>query len=298
MIDLKNVGQKQTNLLRDAYLNKKVAHSYLFVDPMQKKGLNTAYWLACLFNCLGENKPDGTCNNCQRILDGNHPDVFLVKLEGKQTLSIDQIRPLKEELAKSPVEGKRRFFIIENAEKLTLAASNALLNLLEEPVAPVVTILITNNENQILPTVKSRTQILNFSDEKIDSKRAQLLEYGLTDEEIEDLGDTAKLEEEIEDLGDTAKLEEESKYLFQELLEQNDLALVRVSQISSLATKPASQKFIFYQLKTLAMKSLAAGEKLRKSAFLLELLMTCDKMRASNVSFHNTLDYLVLSFER
>lgn len=177
------------------------------------------------------------------------------------------------------------FFIIENAEKLTLAASNALLNLLEEPVAPVVTILITNNENQILPTVKSRTQILNFSDEKIDSKRAQLLEYGLTDEEIDDLGDTAKLEE-------------ESKYLFQELLEQNDLALVRVSQISGLATKPASQKFIFYQLKTLAMKSLTSGEKLRKSAFLLELLMTADKMRASNVSFHNTLDYLVLSFER
>jgi DNA polymerase-3 subunit delta' len=234
---------------------------------------------------LGEDKPDGTCNNCQRILDGNHPDVFLVKLEGKQTLSIDQIRPLKEELAKSPVEGNRRFFIIENAEKLTLAASNALLNLLEEPVAPVVTILITNNENQILPTVKSRTQILNFSDEKIDSKRAQLLEYGLTDEEIDDLGDTSKLEE-------------ESKYLFQELLERNDLALVRVNQISSLATKPASQKFVFYQLKTLAMKSLEAGQKLRESASLLELLMTCDKMRASNVSFHNTLDYLVLSFER
>ena len=148
MIDLKNIGQKQADLLRDAYLNKKVAHSYLFVDPMQKKGINTAYWLACLFNCVGEDKPDGTCNNCQRILDGNHPDVFLVKLEGKQTLSIDQIRPLKEELAKSPVEGNRRFFIIENAEKLTLAASNALLNLLEEPVAPVVTILITNNENQ------------------------------------------------------------------------------------------------------------------------------------------------------
>ena len=281
MIDLKNIGSKQVDLLRDAYLNKKVAHSYLFVDPMQKKGLNTAYWLACLFNCTGENKPDGTCNNCQRILDGNHPDVFLVKLEGKQTLSIDQIRPLKEELAKSPVEGNRRFFIIENAEKLTLAASNALLNLLEEPVAPVVTI----HENQILPTVKSRTQILNFSDEKIDSKRAELLEYGLTDEEIDDLGDTNKLEE-------------ESKYLFQELLEHNDLALVRVSRISSLATKSASQKFVFYQLKTLALKNLEANKKLREIAYLLELLMIADKMRASNVSFHNTLDYLVLSFER
>ena len=86
--------------------------------------------------------------------------------------------------------------------------------------------------------------------------------------------------------------------MFQELLERNDLSLVRVNQISSLATKPASQKFVFYQLKTLAMKSLETGQKLRESASLLELLMTCDKMRASNVSFHNTLDYLVLSFER
>ncbi len=49
MIDLKNIGQKQADLLRDAYLNKKVAHSYLFVDPMQKKGINTAYWLASPF---------------------------------------------------------------------------------------------------------------------------------------------------------------------------------------------------------------------------------------------------------
>ncbi len=86
--------------------------------------------------------------------------------------------------------------------------------------------------------------------------------------------------------------------MFQELLERNDLALVRVNQISGLATKPASQKFVFYQLKTLAMKSLEAGQKLRESASLLELLMTCDKMRVSNVSFYNTLDYLVLSFER
>ena len=59
MIDLKNIGSKQVDLLRDAYLNKKVAHSYLFVDPMQKKGLNTAYWLECLIKCSGENKKGG-----------------------------------------------------------------------------------------------------------------------------------------------------------------------------------------------------------------------------------------------
>lgn len=284
MIDLKNIGAKQSTFLRDAFNHHKIAHSYLFVDPMQEKGIATAYWLACLFNCTGEDKPDGTCNQCQRILAGNHPDVFLVKLEGKQSLSIDQIRPLKEELAKSPVEGTRRFFFIENAEKLTLAANNALLNLLEEPMAPVVTILITNNANQVLPTVRSRTQIINFYDEKENSRRSKLLEFGLSPDEIADLGDTSKLEQEC-------------KYLYQELFENNDLALVRVHQLSQLADKASSQKFVFYQLKQFARDKINRYEDLEKNAQLLQLLIDCDKMRASNVSFHNCLDYLVLKFE-
>ena len=162
MIDISNIGTKQAQFLQRAYQQKKLAHSYLFVDSDVSRALNTAYWLACLFNCTGENKPDGTCQNCKQILSGNHPDVLLVEPEGKQTLGIDQVRPLKEELAKSPVESSRRFFFINEAQKMTLSAANGLLNLLEEPVAPVVTILITNNSDQILPTVRSRTQIINF----------------------------------------------------------------------------------------------------------------------------------------
>ncbi|MBP2058531.1 DNA polymerase-3 subunit delta' [Lactobacillus colini] len=284
MIDLKNIGKTQVDFLRDAYNHDKIAHSYLFIDPMQEKGLATAYWLACLFNCTGTNKPDGTCNECQRILSGNHPDVFLVKLEGKQTLSIDQVRPLKEELSKSPVEGTRRFFFIENADKLTLAANNALLNLLEEPVAPVVTILIANNANQILPTVRSRTQIVNFYDEKEDSRYSKLLEFGLNSDEIADLGDTSNLEQEC-------------KYLYQELLENSDMAIVRVHKLAGLANKPGSQKFVFYQLKQFALDKIDKYINLEKNAQLLQLLMDCDKMRASNVNFHNCLDYLVLKFE-
>lgn len=284
MINLKNIGKKQTDFLKDAYENDKIAHSYLFVDPMQEKGLATAYWLACLFNCTGEHKPDGTCNQCQRILSGNHPDVFLVKLEGKQALSIDQVRPLKNELSKSPIEGDCRFFFIENAEKLTLSANNALLNLLEEPVAPVVTILITNNANQILPTVRSRTQIISFYNEKEDNRRSKLLEYGLSPDEISDLGDTENLEQEC-------------KYLYQEMFENNDLAIVRVHKLASLANKSGSQKFVFYQLKQFALNNINKYVDLEKNAQLLKLLMDCDKMRASNVNFHNCLDYLVLKFE-
>ena len=193
MIDLSNVGKKQTQFLKRAYDQKKLAHSYLFVDSDEARALNTAYWLACLFNCTGENKPDGSCQNCRQILSGNHPDVLLVAPDGKQTLGIDQIRPLKEELAKSPVESTRRFFFINEAQKLTLAAANGLLNLLEEPVAPVVTILITNNSDQILPTVRSRTQIINFDNgERASGRTAVLLENGFSKAEIEELGNLDK----------------------------------------------------------------------------------------------------------
>src|SRR5699024_11244614 len=121
------------------------------------------YWLACLFNCTGENKPDGSCQNCRQILSGNHPDVLLVAPDGKQTLGIDQIRPLKEELAKSPVESTRRFFFINEAQKLTLAAANGLLNLLEETVSQVDTILLTNIRDQLFLSVRSRTQLFLFA---------------------------------------------------------------------------------------------------------------------------------------
>ena len=189
MIDLSNVGKKQTQFLKRAYDQKKLAHSYLFVDSDEARALNTAYWLACLFNCTGENKPDCSFHNCRQILSGNHPDVLLVAPDGKQTLGIDQIRPLKEELAKSPVESTRRFFFINEAQKLTLAAANGLLNLLEEPVAPVVTILITNNSDQILPTVRSRTQIINFDNgERTSGRTAVLLENGFSKAEIAELG--------------------------------------------------------------------------------------------------------------
>lgn len=54
MIDITNVGTKQTQFLRRAYEQKRLAHSYLFVDSDESRALNTAYWLACLFNCTGE----------------------------------------------------------------------------------------------------------------------------------------------------------------------------------------------------------------------------------------------------
>ncbi|WP_283112639.1 DNA polymerase III subunit delta [Lactobacillus gallinarum] len=285
MIDISNIGTKQAQFLQRAYQQKKLAHSYLFVDSDESRALNTAYWLACLFNCTGENKPDGTCQNCKQILSGNHPDVLLVEPEGKQTLGIDQVRPLKEELAKSPVESSRRFFFINEAQKMTLSAANGLLNLLEEPVAPVVTILITNNSDQILPTVRSRTQIINFDNgEKPTGKTALLLENGFSKSEIEELGNLDKLDQAI-------------KYFYQEMLEHNSLALVSAHKLSENAKLVSEQRYILVKLKLLAEHDLSDSLKLNIAARMLDNLVEIDKMRLSNVNFCNSLDYLALNWK-
>lgn len=285
MIDLSNVGKKQTQFLKRAYDQKKLAHSYLFVDSDEARALNTAYWLACLFNCTGENKPDGSCQNCRQILSGNHPDVLLVEPDGKQTLGIDQIRPLKEELAKSPVESTRRFFFINEAQKLTLAAANGLLNLLEEPVAPVVTILITNNSDQILPTVRSRTQIINFDNgERASGRTAVLLENGFSKAEIEELGNLDKWNQAI-------------KYFYQEMLEHNSLALVSAHKLAADAKLVSEQGYILLQLKLLAEQDLRNPAKRIMAATMLKNLIEIDKMRLSNVNLQNALDYLALKWK-
>lgn len=285
MIDISNIGTKQAQFLQRAYQQKKLAHSYLFVDSDESRALNTAYWLACLFNCTGENKPDGTCQNCKQILSGNHPDVLLVEPEGKQTLGIDQVRPLKEELAKSPVESSRRFFFINEAQKMTLSAANGLLNLLEEPVAPVVTILITNNGDQILPTVRSRTQIINFDNgEKPTGKTALLLENGFSKSEIEELGNLDKLDQAI-------------KYFYQEMLEHNSLALVSAHKLSENAKLVSEQRYILVKLKLLAEHDLSDSLKLNIAVRMLDNLVEIDKMRLSNVNFRNSLDYLALNWK-
>lgn len=285
MIDISNIGTKQAQFLQRAYQQKKLSHSYLFVDSDESRALNTAYWLACLFNCTGENKPDGTCQNCKQILSGNHPDVLLVEPEGKQTLGIDQVRPLKEELAKSPVESSRRFFFINEAQKMTLSAANGLLNLLEEPVAPVVTILITNNSDQILPTVRSRTQIINFDNgEKPTGKTALLLENGFSKSEIEELGNLDKLDQAI-------------KYFYQEMLEHNSLALVSAHKLSENAKLVSEQRYILVKLKLLAEHDLSDSLKLNIAARMLDNLVEIDKMHLSNVNFRNSLDYLALNWK-
>ena len=160
-----------------------------------------------------------------------------------------------------------------------------MLNLLEEPVAPVVTILITNNSDQILPTVRSRTQIINFDNgEKPGSKTAILLENGFSKSEIEELGNLEKRDQEI-------------KYFYQELLEHNSLALVSAHKLSENAKLVSEQRYILVKLKLLAEHDLTNASTMYIASQMLKSLIEVDKMRLSNVNLRNSLDYLALKWK-
>lgn len=286
MINLQHIDQKQTQILRQAVDSGQMAHSYLFVANDPAIARNTAYWLACYYNCQGTDKPDGNCQNCQQILSGNHPDLLAVTLEDRQSISIDQIRPLKEELAKSPVESTIRFFIIEQAQSLTLSAANALLNLLEEPVAPVVTILLTNNVDQILPTIRSRTQVIKFTDNNVLSgDQDSLIANGFSEDELAELGDLNQLNQQI-------------KYFYQEVTEGNDLALVSAHKLAMQVTGKTGQNYVLLRLKYLAESDFQQESTRLNGLHMLKYIMELDKMRMSNVNLRNLLDYLALQIKR
>ena len=97
----------------------------------------------------------------QRIADNQYADVYYLEAQG-QTLKVDQVRELKEWLGQSPLEGRGKFAIIEQAERLNASSANALLTVLEEPVDNVYLFLWSPSANLLLPTILSRVQVLHL----------------------------------------------------------------------------------------------------------------------------------------
>ena len=103
----------------------------------------------------------GECAVCQRIERGLHPDVIVVAPE-KATIKIEQVRDLSREIGARPFEGRARAFVIDDAHVMTEQAMNALLKSLEEPAATSHVFLVTGAPQALLPTIRSRCQVLRF----------------------------------------------------------------------------------------------------------------------------------------
>ena len=157
------LGQaKAITVLQNALRHQRVPQAYIFAGPDGVGKKFTALMLAKALNCheLDDDACD-RCNSCHKIDEGIHPDVRVIAPEG-QFIKIDQIRALQKDAGYKPFEGRKKVYILDQAEAMRAEAANSLLKTLEEPSADCVIILVTANVYALLPTVMSRCQFVRF----------------------------------------------------------------------------------------------------------------------------------------
>lgn len=139
-----------------------LSHAYLFSGDFGNTEL--AFWLAKAIFCPNVSLNGNPCGNCRvcRLIDSNDfTDLHVISPDG-QSIKIDQIRELIESFATTGFESRKKVVIIHEAEKMGAAAANSILKSIEEPERETFIFLLTNNENRILPTIRSRTQLVIF----------------------------------------------------------------------------------------------------------------------------------------
>jgi DNA polymerase-3 subunit delta' len=161
--------------LKSAVAHDRVAHAYLFAGPKHVGKTVAAQQLAQLLNCTGAEPPCGRCRACERIAGGQHPDVEMIGIGGmcdeqehkhspddSRDIRICQVRRLQHLVSRAPYEARYRLIIVEPADALSRDATAALLKTLEEPPPYVVIILVTDREELLLDTIRSRARRVGF----------------------------------------------------------------------------------------------------------------------------------------
>jgi len=148
-------------LLIKAAFNSRPPHLLLFHGSGSVERQRAVLELAVVLNCMKDNKPCGECPACKKIQSGNHPDFQTVR-PLKTSIGIEQVLSLQEKMYKKIYEGKYRICLIDEADRLTLPAANALLKIAEEPPENTVIVLSTGNVEGIIPTLRSRAQSIYF----------------------------------------------------------------------------------------------------------------------------------------
>ena len=159
------LGNKPAQFLLNESLRRHTFHhAYIFAgkEGLGKKRL--ALQVAKSLNCLDPDAFPGPCERCQscRKVDArSHPDVRVIEPETK-VFKIDQVRAVIQDIYYLPFEGRHRVFILEDADRMNDEAANSLLKTLEEPPEKSMLILLTSNLYILLPTIRSRAQIVKF----------------------------------------------------------------------------------------------------------------------------------------
>jgi DNA polymerase-3 subunit delta' len=151
--------------LRAAVTAGRLPHALLFAGPDGVGKRSVALALAAWAQCEGGvDDACGGCAACRQVAAGTHPDVQLVGVpQGKKEIGVERARDVKRFVQLKPLRDRFKLAVIDDAHMLTVAAQNALLKTLEEPPDRSCLILVANNPDALLPTVRSRCQRVLFA---------------------------------------------------------------------------------------------------------------------------------------
>ncbi|CDO18209.1 DNA polymerase III, delta prime subunit [Streptococcus gallolyticus] len=267
-------------------------HAYLFSGDFAS--FDFALYLAKSRFCenLQDGLPCGECRECQLIAENEFSDVKIVKPSG-QVIKTDTIRELMRDFSRSGFEGKSQVFIIQDCEKMHVNAANSLLKFIEEPQSSSYMILLTSDENKVLPTIKSRTQIFRFPKNK-SLLIEQAEKAGVLKTQAEILAELAKTPKHLDELMQDKKIldviqtcERFVTVLFKEKM----LAYLETGRLVQVALEKSDQELVFQLLPLFLAKQFNQKESL----VYLEKSYKAQQMWKSNVSFQNALEYMVIS---
>ncbi|MGE7023976.1 DNA polymerase III subunit delta' [Solibacillus cecembensis] len=178
LMTLQPVVMKQLQAIVE---KNRLAHAYIFDGEKGtgKRDIMSFFIKLLLCENMTKNVPCETCRNCRRVDSRNHPNIQQIEPDG-QFIKIDQVRDLIAEMKMTGVEEGKKIYVIHHADRLNVASANMLLKFLEEPEGHVVALLLTEQIQAILPTIRSRCQHVKFAKAPRPTLVQALIDQGIT----------------------------------------------------------------------------------------------------------------------
>ncbi|MGQ7618586.1 DNA polymerase III subunit delta' [Streptococcus suis] len=271
---------------------RRLAHAYLFSGDFAS--FDMAIFLSQSLFCQEKEGvlPCQKCRSCRLIEANEFSDLTVIAPQGN-VIKTDTIRELVKNFSQSGFESNKQVFIIRDAEKMHANAANSLLKVIEEPQSAIHIFLLTNQEEVVLPTIKSRTKIIGFP-KNIPAMERMLEEEGLLKTQANLLAQLVSSQEEAKKLAENKNfldLMGQAKKFTDLLLVEPTRAYLQVGILVSLAVEKAEQGRLFDLL------SLILSEKMMESANVrekMDAVLKAKKMWQANVSLQNSLEYITL----
>lgn len=167
-------------IITNSIKKDRISHAYLIQGERGTGKEAIAALIAKGLFCTDKEglEPCHFCNMCKRIESGNHPDVHWVVPDGR-SIKMEQIKNLQKEFTYTGLESNKKVYIIKDADTLTLNAANRILKFLEEPSRQTTAIMLTENSSAIIPTIRSRCQVIDLQPLNPKHFQHKLIEQGI-----------------------------------------------------------------------------------------------------------------------